>query len=173
MDLREAVEQRDSIQEKLSAVDRDLRHYVAIMRRGGVRVDADLSGVELDGRPISVKLQDLDKALLIYTIDPNCDECRAGIPFIKSMAQESICGAQVLGLAIGDLGLIDKFRAEYDIKFQILRHASGSAWKTLPLLSVSPTTVLVGPGTQFPQWWLGGLSSERRTEIVHALKQRC
>jgi hypothetical protein len=171
--LRATRNQADSLRSLLQFSEQDSRHLRRMLVKTGFsRVNAELHGFDLDSRPLQLKFGGRTAPLILYSIDPNCIVCRNNIPFIKELADEAICGSEVVGVTVGGFDKVNGLRSDFNLNFPVLNQASGSAWDLFPLRAV-PVTILILPRDQVPEWWIGDVSDQKKTQIRRTLRESC
>lgn len=147
-----------------SSLEHDLHYYKQVALQSELEPYITLEGIDLDSVRFFLRPRDLDRPLVLYSIDPACPACIANLPFLLELAAKGPCRTQVVGVAVAGWAELEQFRRRHGVVFPVLRQAWGEAWAILPIAG-SPMTVVLGPKGSVKGWWAGRLTTEAQNEI--------
>jgi len=161
---------RSALDSEASRMTHDQRYLWSLLGASRLAEDLELRGYDEGGASLTWHLSALAAPHLFFTLDQTCPSCASSLPVLQALAAAAPCGLGIVAISLNDQPPPTWTRAT--LGFDVVRMATGSAWRHLPLATPA-AAILVLPGGKVGRWWIGTMTEAEATEVRHAAAVAC
>ena len=142
--------------------DRNVQIDTAARLSPGMKVDP-VTAFSIDGKPITISYDDVNKPTVLYVISPSCIWCIRNQTNIEKLTDAKANDFRFIGLSLAESGLRE-YVEKYHLKFPVYTRLRAETIQSLRL-GGTPQTIVISPEGEVLKVWPGAYSENLQTEV--------
>ena len=136
----------------------------------GMKVDP-INAVDLEGKPLTIAYNGINKPTVFYVITPSCIWCRRNQANVNRLADAKANDFRFVGLSLAESGL-KEYVEDHQLKFPVYARLPAETVESLGL-GGTPQTIVVSPEGEIVKVWTGAYIESLRPEWKLILGSNC